>query len=406
MLLHPSDAVRDLLPEIRAFLDARILPLEPELATSGFDAVLSRLEAVRDEVRARGWWAPQVPAELGGMGLGFLDHALISEVLGRSPLGHYAFGCQAPDAGNIEILHRHGTAEQRARWLEPLAAGRIRSCFSMTEPDRAGSNPTWLDTTAVRDGDGWVITGRKWFTSSADGAAFAIVMAVTDPEAPPHRRASMFVVPTDAEGFDHVRRIPVMGHAGSGWASHSEITYRGVRVPADHLLGPRGAGFAIAQERLGPGRIHHCMRWMGIAERAFELMCARAAARELAPGRPLGTAQVVQQWIAECRAEIDAARLYVHHAARRIDADGPRAARTEIGCVKFFAADVLTRVLDRAIQTHGALGMTDDTPLAWFYAHERAAHIYDGPDEVHKVAVARHILRGYGLDLGSQGAIR
>jgi len=276
----------------------------------------------------------------------------------------------------------------------------------MTEPDRAGSNPTWLDTKAVLDGEHWVIDGRKWFTTAAEGAAVAIVMAVTDPEAEPFGRASMILVPTDSAGFEYVRRIPVMGHAGSGWASHSEILYRGVRVPRENLLGPRGAGFRIAQERLGPGRIHHCMRWLGIAERAFDLMCTRAATREIAPGRRLGTRQVVQSWIAESRAEIDAARLYVQHAARRIDSVGPAAARSEISCVKFFTADVLSRVLDRAIQTHGAHGLTDDTPLAWFWAHERGAHIYDGPDEVHKAAVARRILAAYGLDVGSQGGSR
>lgn len=273
----------------------------------------------------------------------------------------------------------------------------------MTEPDRAGSNPTWLDTRAVDDGDSWVVTGRKWFTTSADGATFAIVMAVTDPDAPPHARASMIIVPTDTPGFVHVRRISVMGHAGDGWASHSELEYRQCRVPKENLLGVRGAGFLIAQERLGPGRIHHCMRWIGICERAFELMCGRAAKREIAPGKPLGTRQIIQQWIAESRAEIDAARLMVHHAAWKIDTQGLYEARTEISCIKFYVANVLDRVLDRAVQTHGALGVTDDTPLAALYRHERAARIYDGPDEVHKATVARRILRQYGLEVSGQG---
>jgi alkylation response protein AidB-like acyl-CoA dehydrogenase len=332
------------------------------------------------------------------MGLGFRDHALVSEVLGRSPLGHYVFGCQAPDAGNMEILLEYGTDEQQNRWLEPLARGEIRSCFSMTEPDRAGSNPTWLDTTAVPDGDEYVINGRKWFTTSADGASFAIVMAVTNPDAPAHARASQILVPTDTPGFIHTRRIPVMGHEGSDYFSHSEIEYRNCRVPKSNLLGQQGAGFAIAQQRLGPGRIHHCMRWIGICERAFELMCQRAATREVAPGEPLGTRQIVQQWIAESRAEIDAARMSVQHAAWKIDTEGAKAARTEVSCIKFYVAGVLDRVLDRAVQAHGALGVTDDTPLASFFRHERAARIYDGPDEVHKSTVARRILKEYGLD--------
>jgi alkylation response protein AidB-like acyl-CoA dehydrogenase len=327
----------------------------------------------------------------------------VSEVLGQSPLGHYVFGCQAPDAGNMEILLKYGSDAQKQRYLEPLAAGIIRSCFSMTEPDRAGSNPTWLETSATLDGNDWVISGRKWFTSSADGAAFAIVMAVTNPDAPPYARASQIIVPTDTPGFVHVRRISVMGHEGSSWASHSEVVYDKCRVPRENLLGEQGAGFMIAQERLGPGRIHHCMRWLGICERAFDLMCRRAATREISPGKPLGTRQMVQEWIAESRAEINAARLMVQHAAWKIDKEGVYEAREEISCIKFYVAGVLNRVLDRAIQTHGALGVTDDTPLAAFYRHERAARIYDGPDEVHKSVVARRILKQYGLEVGGSG---
>jgi alkylation response protein AidB-like acyl-CoA dehydrogenase len=348
-------------------------------------------------------YAPQAPKEYGGLGLGFRQHALVSEELGRSPIGHYVFGCQAPDAGNMEVLHNFGTEAQKERWLRPLVAGKIRSCFSMTEPGRAGSNPTWLDTRAVRDGDHYVIDGHKWFTSSADGASFAIVMAVTNPEAPPYARASMIIVPTDTPGFIHVRRISVMGEAGSGWASHSEIRYQGCRVPAENRLGDEGAGFLIAQERLGPGRIHHCMRWMGICERAFDIMCRHAATREIAPGKPLGTRQMIQDFIAESRAEIDASRLLIQQAAWKIDREGQYAARNEVGAIKFFAAGVLQRVLDRAIQTLGSLGMTDDTPLATWWRHERAARIYDGPDEVHKAALARRILKQYGLEVGASG---
>ena len=337
------------------------------------------------------------------MGLPFRPHAQLSTVLGRSTFGHYAFGCQAPDAGNMEVLLELGTEAQKEQWLRPLAAGEIRSCFSMTEPDRAGSNPTWMETRAELDGDEWVVDGHKWFTSSADGAAFAIVMAVTEPEGPAHARASMIIVPTDAPGFEHVRRISIMGDEGGGWASHSEVRYHSVRVPKENLIGGRGQGFLIAQKRLGPGRIHHCMRWIGICERAFDLMCKRAVAREIAPGKPLATRQMVQDFIAESRAEIDAARLYVEHVADVIDQKGTHAARTEISCIKFFVANILQKVLDRAIQVHGALGITDDLPLSHLFRHERGARIYDGPDEVHKASVARRILRGYGLELGSIG---
>jgi alkylation response protein AidB-like acyl-CoA dehydrogenase len=254
-----------------------------------------------------------------------------------------------------------------------------------------------MNTTAVVEGDSYVINGRKWFTSSADGARFAIAMVVTDPKADPHARASQIIVPSDTPGFKIVRNISVMGHSGEDWPSHSEISYENVRVPKKNLLGRQGAGFEIAQARLGPGRIHHCMRWMGICERSFDLLCERAARRDLAPGDKLGTRQTIQNWIAESRAEINAARLMVLKAAWTIDREGTKAARDEISLIKFFAADVLMKVIDRALQAHGALGMTDDTILAYYYRHERAARIYDGPDEVHKSAVSRRILRGYGL---------
>ena len=376
----------------RAFVDAHVTPLERRLAEDGFFAVEPALAELRGRVKAEGLWAPQLPRELGGMGLSLVEHGLMSEALGRSPLGHYVFGCQAPDAGNLEILHLFGTDEQKRRWLEPLAAGAIRSCFSMTEPETAGSNPTQLACRARRDGDSWVLDGHKWFTSSADGAAFAIVMAVTDPDAPPHRRASMILVPTDTPGFRRVRNISVMGHPGEGHQSHAEIVYEGCRVPAANLLGGQGQGFAIAQERLGPGRIHHCMRWLGICDRAFELMVRRAATRRI-DDQLLAEKGAVQGWIAECRARIAAARLLVLETAWRIDRHGFKAAQEEVSLIKFFVADVLLHTLDRAIQVHGALGVTDDTPLAFWYAHERAARIYDGPDEVHKAAAARRIVK-------------
>jgi len=386
------------LTTIRDFVEAEAFPLEAELAkTQSFKAIVPQLAEGRAKVKKLGLWAPQLPKDVGGMGLSLMEHARVSEELGKSPFGHYLFNCQAPDAGNMEILLQYGTAEQKRKWLEPLAAGEIRSCFSMTEPDLAGSNPTWLATTAVKDGDDYVINGRKWFTSSASGSSFAIVMAVTDPEADKHMRASQIIVPTDNPGFHHVRNVSVMGHVGDDYDSHAEIDYRDCRVPQSHLLGPENGGFVIAQERLGPGRIHHCMRWIGICERAFDLMAKRAVSRELSPGKPLGHKQMIQDFLAESRADIHAARLMVLHAAWTIETKGLYDAREEISIIKFFCANVLQRVLDRAIQVHGALGVTDDTPLAHFYRQERAARIYDGADEVHKVVVAKRILKRYGM---------
>ncbi|MDP3938529.1 MAG: acyl-CoA dehydrogenase family protein [Deltaproteobacteria bacterium] len=398
MITYPSERVETIIGMIREFMKKEVYPIEGEFAHKKFGELLPLLNEKRAKVKQMGLWAPQVPEEFGGAGLSFIEHAYVSEELGRSPLGHFIFGAQAPDAGNIEILIKYGSKEQKARYLRPLVAGQIRSCFSMTEPEKPGSNPTWMETTAKKDGDDYVINGQKWFTSSAEGSAFAIVMAVTNPDAEPHMRASQIIVPTDTEGFNLVRNISVMGHVGDNYASHAEVLYQSCRVPQANLLGPEGSGFVIAQERLGPGRIHHCMRWMGIAERAFELMCERAATRDVAPGRKLGTRQIIQAWIAECRAEINAARLMVIDAAQKIDKVGAYEAREEISLIKFYGAGVLSKVLDRAIQVHGALGVTDDTPLATFFRHERAAHIYDGPDEVHKVAVARRILRKYGLN--------
>ena len=395
----PSPTLQPLLEQIERFIRDEVEPLEPRFVAGSFRALLPELSRLRARVKELGLWLPQMPRDVGGLGLTLLEHGQVSERLGRSPLGHYVFNCQAPDAGNMEILHRHGTPAQHERWLMPLLRGDIRSCFSMTEPEMPGSNPTLLGTTARKDGDDYVIDGHKWFTSSADGAAFAIVMAVTDADAAPHLRASQIIVPTDAPGFTLVRNISVMGHAGDDYASHAEVRYEGVRVPQTNRLGGEGAGFLIAQERLGPGRIHHCMRWIGICERAFELMCRRAATREVAPGKVLGGKQLVQAWIAESRAEIDAARLMVLRAAWTIDHEGVYAAREQVSLIKFYVAGVMERVLDRAIQAHGALGMTDDTPLAWFFRQERAARIYDGPDEVHKMVVAKRILKSYGVTL-------
>jgi alkylation response protein AidB-like acyl-CoA dehydrogenase len=393
-----SEKLQKLLAKIRQFMEKEIYPLEAAGAEN-FAAALPELRAKRALVKEMGLWAPQIPAAYGGMGLSFMEHALVSEELGRSPFGHFVFNCQAPDAGNMEILMEFGTAKQKTQWLTPLVRGDIRSCFSMTEPEYPGSNPVWMATTAVRQGNEYIINGHKWFTSAAEGSAFAIVMAVTDPKAEPHRRASQIIVPTNTPGFKHVRNIPCMGHTGTDWASHAEIRYENCRVPCENLLGEEGSGFAIAQARLGPGRIHHCMRFIGISERAFDLMCSHAARRELAPGDKLGSRQTVQNWIAESRAEINAARLMVLQAGWTIDAKGTKDAREEISLIKFYVANVMMNVIDRAIQVHGALGISDDTLLSLFYRNGRAARIYDGADEVHKTVVAKRILRRYGLEL-------
>ena len=385
-----------MLATARAFIRDEVVPHEPALMFGGWAQAEPLLASLRARAKALGLWAPFLPTSLGGLDMPLDAYARMSEVLGWTPFGHYVCNCQAPDVGNMELLLQFGTEAQKAAYLEPLARGDIRSCFAMTEPEHAGSNPVVMSTRAVRDGDEYVISGHKWFTSSADGASFTIVMAVTDPDAPvAHHRASQIIVPIPTPGYTHVRNISVMGEAGAGWASHAEVRFDDVRVPATSVLGAQGAGFALAQERLGPGRIHHCMRWIGICERAFDLMCRYAATRELAPGELLGHKQAVQFWIADSRMEIHASRLMVLDAAAKIAREGQEAARAEIAYIKVFVANTLQRVLDRAIQAHGALGMTDDTPLAWWYRHERAARIYDGADEVHKTVIARRALKPY-----------
>jgi alkylation response protein AidB-like acyl-CoA dehydrogenase len=391
-----SEKMQVILEMINEFVDKELIPLESEFLNREFVDLLPQLEDKRRMVKQMELWAPNHPKALGGMGLDLVEHGLVSEVLGRTPIGHYVFNCQAPDAGNIEILHKYGTEEQKARYLAPLVAGAIRSCFSMTEVDMPGSNPVMMETTAVKDGGDYVINGQKWYTTASDGAEFAIVMAVTNPEAPDYMQASMIIVPTDTPGFNRVRNIPVMGHAGEDYFSHAEILYQSCRVPQANLLGPEGNGFIIAQERLGPGRIHHCMRWLGICQRSFELMCRRANFRKITrDGKPLASRQIIQAWVAESAAEIQAARLMTLHAAWRIDQEGAKAARDDISMIKFVVANTMQRVVDRALQVHGGLGMTDDTILAFFFRHERAARIYDGADEVHKVSLARRILRNF-----------
>jgi alkylation response protein AidB-like acyl-CoA dehydrogenase len=392
-----SENVQSMIRVVRSFMQKEVYPLERAFLNASFRDMLPVLKEKRAKAKSMGLWAPHVPKAYGGQGdLSLLEFAHLSEELGRSPIGHYLFNCQAPDVGNMEILIKHGTEEQKEKYLMPLIQGEIRSCFAMTEPGYPGSNPTWMGVTAVKDGADYVINGPKWFSTAADGANFAIVMAITNPQAESrYLRASMIIVPTGTPGFKRVRNTSVMGQVGSDYASHGELVFDNCRVPQSNLLGAEGAGFVIAQERLGPGRIHHCMRWIGICERAFELMCQWAATRQVAPDKTLGSRQIVRAWIAESRAEINAARLMVLETAWKIDQVGSSAARNEISLIKFYVAGVLQRVLDRAIQAHGGMGMTDDLPLAYWYRHERAARIYDGPDEVHKLVVARRILRKY-----------
>jgi acyl-CoA dehydrogenase len=388
-------AIDELRARYRVFMEEHIYPNEARLAHDDVELTAE----LRAGAKSEGLWAPHIGPEAGGTGTGFLDYAHLNEEIGRSAYAQLVFGCQAPDAGNSEILLAFGTDEQKERWLLPLVAGDIRSFFSMTEPEVSGADPTGLRTRAVRDGDDWVIDGHKWFSSGADGAAFGIVMAVTDPDAPPHARMSQIIVPADSPGFEIVRATPVMGHTGSGWSTHCEVRYTGVRVPVANTLGEPGDGFRIAQKRLGPGRIHHVMRWLGQMERAFELMCSYALEREAFGGK-LAEKQTVQNWIAESAADIQACRLLTLDAAHKIDQGSE--ARVEVSLIKFYAARVLNEVIDRAIQVHGAKGLTDETPLAMMSLMARGGRIYDGPDEVHKMVVARRILKSFADGEGWQ----
>ena len=385
--------------KIIKFVKDELYSLEPWILNCEWNEKLPKLNELREKVKNQGLWLPQISKNYGGLGLTNAQHGEVSEILGASPYGHYVFNCQAPDAGNMEILIEFGTKEQKEKYLKPLLNGNIRSCFAMTEPDFAGSNPVNMGTIAKKQGDNYVINGHKWFTSGFDGAEFAIVMLISNPDSEnPHKKASQIIVPIKTKGLEFVRNVQIMGHSGGGWESHSEIKFNDVKVPLTNILGADGEGFLIAQKRLGPGRIHHCMRWIGICERSFDLMCERASTRELAHGKKLADKQIIQNWISECRAEINAARLLVQDAAHKIDKQGAYKTRDEISIIKFYCANVLQKVVDCAIQVHGAKGVTDDTILASYYRHERAARIYDGADEVHKSRLARQILKKYALN--------
>ena len=391
-------------PEFQAKLDwmsefvrDEIWPLETLLDDLGWDGLVRAMLPLQARVKEEGLWAAHLDPELGGQGYGQVKLGLMHEILGSTPIAPLAFGNAAPDSGNSEILALAGTPEQKDRYLHPLLAGDLQSAFSMTEPDTAGSDPTLLRTRAVRDGEHWVINGRKWFSTNGSIADFLIVMAVTDPEARPHQRASMFVVDADTPGVTVVRDIATMEHPWESfgrYGNHAEIAYEDVRVPAGALLGAEGAGFLIAQQRLYPGRIHHCMRWLGVARRAFDMLCERSLYRYV-HGSVLAEKETIQNWIADSAAQMQAARLMTLHAAWKMDTEGVASARKEIALIKFFGAQVLHDVVDRAVQAHGSLGYSTDLPLEAMYRYARAARIYDGPDEVHRASVARQVLRGY-----------
>jgi acyl-CoA dehydrogenase len=383
---------------MRGFVREEILPLETLELTD--DQFLTVVRPMQDEVKARGLWASHLPPELGGGGFGQVKLGLMHEILGQCAIAPFVFGNNAPDSGNAELLavgiESSGRDEHRAKWLEPLLDGRIRSAFSMTEPG-AGADPTLLKTTAVRDGDEWVINGHKWFTSNGSIADILLVMAVTNPDVHPYQGISMIVVPADAPGVNIVRDIPTMEHPTETFGrvgGHSEVIYTDVRVPYDNLIGNEGEGFVLAQKRLGPGRIHHCMRWLGQSKRAFDMLCERAVSR-YTHGSVLAEKQTIQNWVADSMAEMTAARLMTLHAAWKMDQVGASAARVEIAMIKYYGATVLYNVIDRAVQIHGSLGFSTDLPLEHMYRAARAARIYDGPDEVHKVTVARKLLKDY-----------
>ncbi|MFP4148888.1 MAG: acyl-CoA dehydrogenase family protein [Nitriliruptoraceae bacterium] len=399
MQLGLSDHGQRLHAELEAFLREHILPAEPtyeaQLAAAGeLHAHPPILDELAAQARSRGLWNLFLPDEEHGAGLSNLDYAHLAELTGHSPLiAPVVTNCAAPDTGNMEILHLFGTPEQQQRWLHPLLEQEIRSAFFMTEPEVASSDARNIRTSIVRDGDEYVINGRKWWSSGAASPAckVGIVMGVTDPDADPYHQQSMVLVPMDTPGVEVVRELPVFGRY-DGHGGHPEVTFTDVRVPADHLLGAPGDGFAIAQQRLGPGRIHHCMRAIGMAERAFELMCTRASART-AFGKPIAAQGKVQHWIAQARVRIEQARLLTLKTAYLMDTVGNRGARMEISAIKLVAPSMAEWVLDKAIQVHGGLGFTDDTPLAMMWSHARTLRVLDGPDEVHEMALARRELR-------------
>ena len=383
---------------MREFLDAEILPLETIAEDCTPEQWRALTEPLKQQVKEQGLWACHLGPELGGQGWGQVRLALMHEILGRCEYAPMIFGNNAPDSGNAELLAIGASAELRRRWLQPLLAGKMRSAFSMTEPDVAGSDPRLIRTRAMLDGDEYVISGHKWFTTNGSVADFLIVMVVTNPDVHPYQGCSMILVPVDTPGVQIVRDIPNMGEPHIEGpprpGGHAEIVYDDVRVPATNIIGQAGDGFVLAQKRLGPGRIHHAMRWIGQARRAFDMMCERALSRT-SHGSLLADKQMIQDMIAETKMEIEATKLLCMHAAWHMDLHGASASRTEIAMIKVYGTRMLYNAVDRAIQVHGSLGFSGDVPLENMYRQARASRLVDGADEVHKVTISRRVLRGY-----------
>lgn len=390
-------AFEERLSWVRTFIDSELIPLEPVLAELPTDewAVVKR--HLQQKVKDQGLWALFLDEGLGGPGLGQLKLALIAEIIGRCMFSMEIFGVQAPDSGNMELLAHGGTETQKERWLYPNLRGEILSAFALTEPFLAGSDPTALATTARRDGGDWVINGHKWFTTNASCADVILVVAETNPEGRPHRHASVFVVPTRTPGLTITRDIPTMAHPTPEYGrrgNHAEVVFTDCRVPSDHLIGMPGDGFALLQRRLGGGRIHHAMRWLGQAQRSIDIMCERAVSRR-SHGRLLGEHQMVQDYIALSHMEVQAARLLTFQTAWKMDRFGASAVRAELGMIKAHVSKVVLAVLDRTIQVCGALGYSGDLPVEQWYRITRFGSIGDGPDELHKSVLARHLLKDY-----------
>jgi acyl-CoA dehydrogenase len=394
-----SDRTRDLVERLTAFMDERVYPAEAiyddqrrESGNPHFHPPV--MEELKGEARRRGLWNLFHPDSEYGAGLSNVEYAPLAEITGRSPIGPEAVNCAAPDTGNMEVLSEFGTEAQKQRWLRPLLDGEIRSAFAMTEPDVGSSDATNIRLRIERQGDEYVLNGRKWWTTGAirERCRILIVMGQTDPDGPPRRQQSMVLVPRDAPGVTVVRNLRVFGYAHQ--EGHAEVHFEDVRVPTTNLLATEGDGFVISQARLGPGRIHHCMRTIGVAERALELMCQRATER-ITFGQPVATRSNVQDWIAESRIDLEMIRLLTLKTAWLMDTVGNRHARTEIAAIKVAAPNLALKVIDRAIQVHGGGGVCDDFPLAWMYAHVRSLRLADGPDEVHKMIIARRELKPY-----------
>jgi acyl-CoA dehydrogenase len=386
------EPVQAIARRVREFIDTEVIPLEPFYGEHTDGIRPERLEAVRARAKAAGLWGPQLPKDLGGLGLSLQEIVPVFEEAGRSLIGPVALNCSAPDEGNMHLLHLFANPEQVERYLRPLAAGQIRSGFAMTEPPPgAGSDPNMLLTRAVRDGDEWIIDGHKWFTSGADGAAFLIIMARTNPDVPTHKGATIFLAPIETPGIEIVRRVPIMG--GDDLGGHCEIRFNKLRLPHSAILGEEGQGFALTQKRLGPARLTHCMRWTGLAQRALEIATQYANERE-AFGSKLSGHQSIQWMLADSATELHAGRLMIHQCAWLL-AQGSDA-RQESSMCKVFVAEAVNRVLDRAIQICGAKGISRDLPLSRWYEAIRAFRIYDGASEVHRMVIARQVVKKYG----------